>query len=69
MQTLKNYLKENNFDIKFIEETPEYKKLSQRNVRRLQHYCQFEPLYLELMNEDEHLSKKEISVPLKQEKF
>ena len=69
MQTLKTLLEKNNFDLRTIEGFKEYKNLSRRNIKRLEHYCSFEPLYREMMKEHNEGGKKELSVTLSKEKY
>ena len=69
IQALKTLLEKNNFDLRTLEETNQYKNLSRRNIKRLEHYCSFEPLYREMMKEHNEGGKKELSVTLSKEKY
>lgn len=69
MQTLKTLLEKNNFDLRTIEGFKEYKNLSKRNMKSLENYCSFEPLYQEMMKEHNEGGKKELSVTLSKEKY
>ena len=69
IQTLKTMLEKNNFDLRTLEETNQYKNLSRRNIKRLEHYCSFEPLYREMMKEHNEGGKKDLSVTISKEKY